>query len=297
MSEALLATVAAHVAANGGGEGLHETPMPGVHVLCSHHRVMANHALYRPSLCIVVQGAKQLSLGDETIDYGAMQCLVVSMEVPVCGRILDASVDKPFMGVTIDLDMAVLREVLALVDMPSEAPTEPGRSLFVADVDAPLADCVVRLLRLTGTPKAIPVLYSGIMREIYYRLLGGPGGHEIGRLARPGAHMEHVARAMRLIREDLATTVRVERLAQVAGMGLTSFHQHFKTLTAMTPLQFQKHLRLLEARRLMVSEALGVADAAYRVGYESASQFSREYSRMFGVAPKRDTMGARAEAA
>lgn len=297
VSSSLRTAVQSHIDARGGGEGYYATPMAGVHVLSSHRRVMANHALYRPSLCIVVQGSKQISVGERTLDYGAMQCLVVSMELPACGRIVEASSGEPFLGITVDIDVSVLRDVAAQLEAAPGSTDDLEPSLFVTDVDERLGDCVLRLLRLADTPDAIPVLQPLVMREIHYWLVSGPQGGEFRKLARPGAQTQRIARAICVLREQFADTLRVERLAQAAGMGLSSFHQHFRTLTAMTPLQFQKQLRLLEARRLMVAEGMRVADAAYRVGYESASQFSREYGRMFGAPPKRDAAILRAQAA
>jgi AraC-like DNA-binding protein len=159
-----------------------------------------------------------------------------------------------------------------------------------------LADCVARLVRLAGTPKAVPLLYPSIMREICYWLLNGPYGGEIRKLASPETHVERIARALHRIRNNFSQTLRIDQLAEEARMSASSFHQHFKSMTTMTPLQYQKRLRLLEARRLMLSEAASVAEAAYQVGYESASQFSREYSRMFGVPPKRDSLSYRVAA-
>lgn len=293
MSAALLAEVKAHIAAHGGGEGYYPTPIAGVHILCSHHEVEANHQLYRPSLCIVVQGSKQFLLGDDVLDYGTMQALVINMELPACGRIASASPEHPFIGITIDFDVTVMREVLAHIDMPPTT-AETGSSLFVVDVDAPLADCLLRLVRMLDQPRAIPVLSPSVMREIYYWLLSGEHGPDIAKQAMPDTHMDRIGRAITVLRANFATMLRMEHLAEAARMSPSSFHQHFKRLTAMTPLQYQKHLRLLEARRLMAADAVNVTEAAYQVGYESASQFSREYSRAFGTAPKRDMLNLRA---
>lgn len=293
MSAALLKTVTAFVDGHGGGEGYFPLPMSGVHILRSFHQVDANHALYRPSLCVVVQGGKQFLVGDKTLDYGAMQGLVVSMDVPARGRIIAANPEEPFVGVTVDFDSAILRDVLSHLDKPPAAPPREGPAMFVADIGEPLAECIVRLVKLTATPQAIPVLYPAILREIYFWLLTGPYGGEVCRQALPETHVARISKAISLLREHYTQALPVERLASAAGMSNSSFHQHFKSLTSMTPLQYQKQLRLLEARRLMLSDALTVSDAAYRVGYESVSQFSREYSRAFGVAPKRDTTSLR----
>ncbi|MBB6510630.1 AraC-like DNA-binding protein [Rhizobium soli] len=290
LSSPLLEAVTGYVESQGGGEGLFPTQTPGVNVVRSFQSMMPMRQIYRPSLCVVIQGAKEIHFGSDRLDYRAMQCLVVSVELPASGRIVEASAEKPYLGVMIDLDVGVLREVLQQLDTPPAAPTEPGPCVFVGNVDQPLADCILRLIRMSDTPKAIPILYPSLMREICYWLLIGPHGSVLCNLALPETATERVAKAIRVLHVDFAGTLRVEQLADVAQMSPSSFHQHFKALTSMTPLQFQKQLRLLEARRLMVSEAANVADAAYQVGYESASQFSREYSRTFGIAPKQDTL-------
>ena len=293
MSTQLLSAVTDYIEAHGGGEGFYPLPMEGTHILRSFQQVEANHGLYRPSLCVVVQGGKEFLSGDETFQYGTMQGLIISMDTPACGRIVAASPDKPFIGVTVGFDAAILRDVLNQLDNPPEIPRGEGSTVFVADIDGALADCLTRLVRLTERPEAIPILYPSILREIYFWLLTGPHGGEVCRQALPETHLARISRAIWLLRENYTQSLPVEQLASAAGMSSSSFHHHFKSLTSMTPLQFQKQLRLLEARRLMLSDAFNVTDAAYRVGYESVSQFSREYSRAFGTAPKRDSMGFR----
>jgi len=293
VSSPLLATVSAYIAAQDGGEGLFPTQIDSVNIISSFQERMPTRQIYRPSLCVVIQGAKQILFGEDVLDYGAMECLVVGVEMPASGRIVQASRETPFIGMTIDLDVTMLRDVLEQMDAPPLPADRTGPCVFVGQVDEALADCVVRLIRLSEKPKAIPVLYPSLMREICYWLLSGPHGGELRNLTLPESNMERVARAIYFMRDNYNQTLRVEQMAEVAGMSLSSFHQHFKALTSMTPLQFQKELRLLEARRIMVADAASVAQAAYHVGYESASQFSREYSRMFGVSPKSDALNQR----
>lgn len=290
MSSMLLAAVTAHVDARGGGQGLFPTPMDQVNIVQSFQAMMPMRQIYRPSLCVVLRGAKEMMLGESKLNYGAMECLFVSVEVPALGRIVEASPEAPYLGITIELDVVVLREVLEQMDAPPAPAVESAPCAFVGHVDERLADCMVRLVRLSETPGAVPILYPSIMREVYYWLLSGPHGGELCALALPGSGIGQVVKAIQLLHADFTRTLRMEELAEAAGMSLSSFHRRFKELTSMTPLQFQKQMRLLEARRLMVSEAANVAEAAYRVGYESASQFSREYSRTFGIAPKRDAL-------
>jgi len=291
---ALLSAIEAYVAARGGGEGQFRTPMSGVNIMRSFAARMPIRQMYRPSLCVVVQGGKQIMFGDDTLNYGAMECLVVTMDLPASGRVVQASPTQPFIGMTIEFDTAMVREVLQQLTSPPAPSTTTALCAFVGQVDAGLAGCVLRLVRLAETPDAVPILYPLIMREICYWLLAGPHGHAFRKLALPEAHAERIARAIHRLHGSFDQTLRVEQLAEAAGMSPSSFHQHFKALTSMTPLQYQKQLRLLEARRLMVMDAANVAQAAYQVGYESASQFSREYSRMFGAAPKRDVMNCKA---
>ncbi|ASG24376.1 AraC family transcriptional regulator [Nitrospirillum viridazoti CBAmc] len=289
----LFGTITAYIEAQGGGQGLFPTPIGGFDIVRSFKERMRMRQVYKPSICVVVQGAKEIALGADTLRYGAMECLAIGMTLPATGHIVEASPDAPYTGLTLELDVAMIRDVLEQLEMPPAPPASSRPCLFVRRVDEPLAECVLRLLRMCETPKAIPILFPSVMREICYWLLSGPNGGELCKLAEPESNAARVAKALHLMHKDITRTLRMEELAEVARMSLSSFHQHFKAMTSMTPLQFQKQLRLLEARRLMVTEDTNVSEAAYQVGYESASQFSREYSRMFGVAPKRDVMNHR----
>lgn len=274
----------------GGGQGRFETGMPGVNLVRSFQTSLPIPNLYRPSLCVVFKGAKEIMFGDTKLDYAEMECLVINVEVPASGRMVGATPQSPYIGATIEIDTAVLREVLGQLTDPPAPNRSATPSLFVGQIDEPLADCLTRLVRLMAKPAGIPVLFPALMREIHYWLLTGPYGGEIAKLAMPESHAERVARAIHYVRDNYAKPLRIDDLADVAHMGASSFHHHFKTMTSLTPVQYQKQLRLVEARRLMLSEDASVSEAAYHVGYESASQFSREYTRSFGVAPKRDVM-------
>jgi AraC-like DNA-binding protein len=287
---ALMAAALDLMESRGGGQGRFETGMPGVHLVRSFQTVMPIPNMYRPSLCVVFKGAKEIMVGETTLDYAEMECLVINVEVPASGRMVGASRETPYIGTTIEFDTAILREVLQQLPNPPKPSGSATPSLFVAPIDEPLADCLTRLVRLMANPAAIPVLFPAIMREIHYWMLTGPYGGEIAKLAMPDTHAERVARAIHHVRDNFAKPLRVEQLAEVAHMSPSSFHHHFKTMTSLTPVQYQKQLRLVEARRLMLSEDANVSEAAYHVGYESASQFSREYTRSFGIAPKRDVM-------
>ena len=291
---ALLDAAQEFLTSRGGAEGHFETPMSGVHLMRAFQEIPPMRRIYRPSLCVVLKGAKQIVFGETTLIYKEMECLVVSVELPASGRMIGASCETPYLGLSIDFDVAMLKEVMQQLASPPRPAPASGPCVFVGQVDAPLTECVLRLIRMAKTPDAAHIFYPSVMREICYWLLTGPYGAEIAKLTLPDSHTDRVANAIYYLRDHFAQTLRVEQLAEVARMSLSSFHQHFRTMTSMTPVQYQKQLRLLEARRLMVSDAANVSEAAYQVGYESASQFSREYSRHFGVAPKQDVMNYKA---
>jgi AraC-like DNA-binding protein len=264
------------------------TDVAGMVLLRSDNERPPTHLIFKPALCIVVQGAKWAVFGDRHMDYRAGQALIVSVETPALGRVAQASPTEPFLGIIIEFDLAIMREVADALGTPAPGGEGPGSGVFVTDFDGPLADCTLRLVRLLDTPNAIPVLQPAIMREIAYWLLSGPHGAEVARMVLANTHAHRVIAAIHRLRDRFAETVRIEDLAASAQMSASAFHRQFRRLTAMTPLQYQKQMRLLEARRLMVGEAASAETAAFAVGYESASQFSREYSRMFGLPPRRD---------
>ena len=280
-----------------GGESPFATAIEGLTLLRSDHEKRPNHLIFKPALCITVQGAKWAIFGDQRFDYRAGQALLVSVEMPALGTVAEASPSKPYLGVIIEFDLAVMREVLGELDTPPEASKKVGSGVFVTDFNGPLEDCALRLVRLLDTPKAIAVLYPAIMREICYWLLTGPHGGDVVKMTLTNSHAQRVISAIHLLRDRFAESIRIEELAAVAQMSPSAFHRQFKAITSMTPLQYQKQLRLLEARRLMVSDAINVETAAFQVGYESPSQFSREYSRMFTLSPRRDVATLRRTAA
>ncbi|MBY3153867.1 AraC family transcriptional regulator [Rhizobium laguerreae] len=288
MSADLKQALNGYMDAHGGGDGLFTTAIDGFFLMRSSTLSMPKPAIYRPALCIIVDGAKQLMFGDRFFDYEAMQALIISVEMPAFGRVTKASAERPMIAINLELDVTILREVLKEMDASPRPAGDGGPGVFVQEFGAELQDCILRLIRTLATPKAIPILHPAIMREISFWLLSGKNGDEVCKLALPDSHTRRVAEAIYLLRGNFADAVRVEKLAAAAKMSPSSFHQHFKMLTSMTPLQYQKQLRLLEARRLMVTDGFNAANAAYQVGYESASQFSREYARMFGTPPKRD---------
>jgi AraC-like DNA-binding protein len=237
-------------------------------------------------VALVAQGAKCAVLGDRTYDYRAGQYLVVSVDLPVTGNYTQASAAEPFLGVGLMLEPAAVAELLLETEGRDRSAAHPG--IAVSDASAELLDATVRMMRLLDHPAEVPVLAPLIKKEILWRLLTGPQGAMVSQIGLADSSLTHVGRAIRWIREHHSETLRIERLAQLAMMSPTSFHRHFRAVTAMTPVQYQKRIRLHEARLLLVDRTHDVATVGYLVGYESTSQFSREYRRQFGVPPGRD---------
>jgi len=277
------------------GESPYDTGIEGFVVLRSDHAKRPDHLLIRPSLCVTLQGAKVSTLGNNRCEYPAGKALVVSVEMPAVSQVLVASPNKPFLGVILGLDLPLMRTVLEGLEPAASPLGEAGQGTIdfdaslVVDFDAALIDCVLRLLRLLDTPQAIPELAPLIMREIHYWLLTGPQGPRIAKTALVHVRGQRVLGAVNALRGHFTHPLRVADLAKIANLSASAFHRQFKALTSMTPLQYQKQLRLLEARRLLVSDSANVESAAYEVGYVSPSQFSREYLRMFGAPPRRDS--------
>ena len=296
MSDPLVEAVYRYTNAQ-AGDSPYATSIDGLAILRSDHERGPNHLIFKPALCITLQGAKWTMFGDQRFEYHAGQALLVSVEMPAFGRVTEASPDKPYLGIVIELDLAAMGKVMEELDTLPAAGGDPRHGVFVTDFGGPLADCVLRLVRLLGTPAAIPMLCPAIMREICYWLLTGPHGGEVARMTLASSHAHHVVSAIHVLRDRFAEPVRIDELAAIAHLSPSAFHRQFKALTSMTPLQYQKQLRLLEARRLMVSNPINVEAAAFQVGYESPSQFSREYSRMFGTPPRRNVASLRLAAA
>ena len=245
-------------------------------------------AMYHPLLCVIARGRKRVYLGDQEFSYDPNSFLIASLDLPVSGQVIEA----PCLGMTLAIDPALLA-ALALELPPSSEERAASKALAVDPLEADLLDPLLRLLRLLDRPDDLAVLAPLIEREILYRLLRGPRGAMLRQMALPSSQLSQISRAIGVIRRRYGQTIRVEELARTAGMSATSFHRHFRAVTAMSPLQFQKRIRLQEARRLMLAQKGDAARVGFDVGYESASQFSREYRRMFGAPPGRDTAAAR----
>lgn len=273
---------------DGKGNGAHKTAIPQLEFMRESEVSTGMCGVTEPTLAIMVQGKKEALLGEEAYQYGAAQYLVVSVELPLRAFVVEATPDKPYLGFKLSLDPAQLCDIIDQIQ-PSTGKIENSmRGLFVSDADAPLIDCAIRLTRLLDTPQDVPFLAPMMIREMYYRLLLGEQSEAVRQIATSGSNMQRIAAVIRRIKADFKKSLRVEELAEQANMSPASFHRHFKKVTSMSPLQYQKQLRLLEARRLMLAENADATHAAYQVGYESPSQFSREYSRMFGAPPIKD---------
>ncbi|BBR52591.1 MULTISPECIES: AraC family transcriptional regulator [Pseudomonas] len=253
-------------------------------------------ALAQPALCVLAQGSKTLFLGDERYAYDPLHYMVVSVTLPISGALLEASPENPSLGLRMDIDPAQISQLIA-ESSPMMVPNLPsGRGLYVERTDPQLLDALLRLLRLLDSPRDIPVLAPLIRREILYRLLRGPQGHRLYEIALANSQTHRVCQAITWLNRHYQQPLRIEDLAREVNLSTSTLHHRFKAVTSMSPLQYQKQLRLQEARRLMLNDGLEAAVAGYRVGYESPSQFSREYSRLYGAPPIRDVARLRANA-
>jgi len=264
-----------------------EPPIPRVTLLRSLAQTGPARVLYEPLFCVVAQGRKQIMIGDRVLIYDAAKYLVVSVDLPASGSIIDASAEEPYLAFSLRLDRAALAEML-LEMADAEDPGAPAAGMAVCPVDAELLDPVIRLLRLLDSPRDLAILAPLAEREILYRLLNGAQGGMLRQIALADSRLSCVSRVIDWIRRNYSDPIRIEALAEIAGMSVSSFHRHFKAVTSMSPLQFQKQIRLQEARRLLLAQRTDVGSIGFAVGYESQSQFSREYSRLFGAPPARD---------
>ena len=244
--------------------------------------------LAQPALCIMAQGRKEVRLADECFNYDPLNYLVVSVSMPLTGRVVNVTSEEPILAVRLDIDPAEISALIADAG-PLGVPTRPtGRGLYVERLDAPMLDAVLRLTRLIDTPKDIAMLAPLIRREILYRLLRSKQGHRLYEIAVASSQSHRVSQAVKWLNGHYEQPLRIDELAKEVNLSVSTLHHRFKAMTAMSPLQYQKQLRLQEARRLMLAEGIEASAAGYRVGYESPSQFSREYSRLFGAPPSRD---------
>ena len=270
------------------------TPIEGLYFNRRSSPTQPIHTTQWPCFALVVQGAKSLTLGDEVYRYGVGNYLVVSLDLPVVSRVTEASTEKPHLGLGMAIDPERLKEVMNRVH-PARVTVPPDemRGVVVNEASSDLLDTTLRLLRLLERPADIPVMAPLIEQEILYRLLSGPVGPRLLQIAIGQTPSNRIAAAITWLKKNFARPLRIAELAKRVGMSASSLHHHFKAATAMTPMQYQKQLRIHEARRLMLMERVDVGTAGYTVGYRSPSQFSREYSRLYGLSPLRDVSGLR----
>jgi AraC-like DNA-binding protein len=249
------------------------------------------HSLYQPSFCVVAQGRKQALLGEEVFRYDSGHYLIYTVDLPLTFQVKEASKERPYLGFRLNLDAALVASVMM------ESGIEPGKgnvslkAMDVSPMDANLLDAVVRLVRLLDAPPnqvESKVLAPLIIREIVFRLLADGQSARLSHLLTAGKDTQRISKAIGFLRENFDQSLKMDDIAHQLGMSVSGFHHHFKSVTAMSPLQFQKQIRLQEARRLMLGEELDAASAGYRVGYEDPAYFSRDYKKMFGTPPQRD---------
>lgn len=275
-------------------EGETATRIDGLHFARRDAPSQPIHTAQWPCFALVAQGAKTLALGSQIYTYGVGDYLVVSVDLPVMSRVAEASAEHPHLGLGMAIDPAKLNDVLRRTSLPRHSDRgESPLGVTVTKATSDLVDAAVRLLRLLDHPEDIRAMAPLIEQEILYRLLVGPTGSRLLQIATEESPGNRVAKAISWLRTNFMQPLRIKELSERAGMSPSSLHHHFKLVTAMTPVQFQKQLRLNEARRLMLVERMDVGSAGYSVGYQSPSQFSREYRRLYGVAPTFDVGGGR----
>lgn len=279
-------------------DGVHATAVRPVHLIRMSAPTECSPSVYEPRLCVVAQGRKVVTLSDRTYHYDPLNYLVVSVTLPMIGQVVEATPDKPYLCLRLDIDPAQIASLI--VDAGQSPAIDHGHGgsgvdlgLYAARVNTTLMDAVLRLMRLLDTPQDLPVLAPMALREIFYRVLMGDLGHRLRALALTDSRSSRIAKAVAVLRQCYLQPLSIDELAEQVHMSTSSLHHQFKAVTTLSPLQFQKHLRLHEARRLMMVSGVEAVTAAHRVGYESPSQFSREYKRLFGAPPRAEVVLAR----
>ncbi|MGY8525308.1 AraC family transcriptional regulator N-terminal domain-containing protein [Paracidovorax citrulli] len=266
-------------------EGVAVTPVQGFYLFQRTAPSEVEHTVVNPLVCLVLQGRKRVSSSSGVSTYATGDMFIVTGNVPISSRISQANVADPYLALAFDLDPTVITDLV--MSEPDSYPMHPAH-----DTSGDLCDALRRLVMLLDRPKSLAVLKDGLVREIHHWVLLGPQGHAVRNLGLPDSHVRRIARAVAILRANYAQPVRIEHLAAAAGMSRAAFHQHFRAITSLSPIQFQKQLRLIEARRLILSKGKRLSQAALEVGYESTSQFSREYTRIFGRPPIKDKQAA-----
>ena len=273
---------------NSGQDGVNATTIPSLYCIRESRASEPIYGVNKPSLCIVLQGEKEVYLSQERFRYGPVNYIVASVDLPVSGQVIKASSDAPYLALKLEFTPGQILEVLCDADIQIGKRRNAKRAMFVSKADPSLLDVVIRLTNLLTNPTDIPVLAPLYTKEIIYKALQGQHGDAIKQMAIEGSSAYQIRKVIEYIINNYDLSFRIEELAKIANMSVASLYRHFKEITAMSPIQFQKQLRLQEARRLLLSKSIDATGVAFQVGYESPSQFSREYSRMFGLPPKED---------
>lgn len=289
MTNALLEAVRRHSDANADQMGIGQTAIPGLTTVGLTTCTGLSYKVQKPLVCLVLQGSKHVAMGKQSYDFGAGDSLLIMADVPTASRITAADARMPYFSLVLNLDPAIIAGLSTEMSAIEDAVHAP---VGFQQTDVEVSDSALRLMRLLERPASMPLLQAQLLREIHYWLLVGKHGAAIRRLGTPNGKAQRVARAIALLRAEYTRRLPVEKLAEIAGMSTSAFHQNFRAVTSLTPLQFQKQLRLIEARRLMLTEGANASNAAFTVGYESVHQFTREYGRMFGLPPVRDIRAA-----
>jgi len=261
---------------------------PGVFIYHSSKPTECVPSVFKPAFCVIAQGSKSVLLNDESFDYDSGHYLISTLDLPIVSNVVEASREKPYLNLRIDLDPVLVASVIMESGIKVKKSDAAVKAMDVSPLDADLLDAVVKLVRLLDTPEEMKVLAPLIIHEIVYRLLKGAQGARLSHLITTEGDASRVSTAVQKLREKIDQPLKVENLARELGMSVSGFHHHFKAVTAMSPLQYQKQIRLQEARRLMLGEGMDVASASFRVGYEDPSYFSRDYKKLFGAPPQRD---------
>ncbi|WP_094605697.1 HTH-type transcriptional activator RhaS [Sporomusa silvacetica DSM 10669] len=276
-------------------DGVFETAVPSLAFVRFSKVVEPVCRVYKPSICFIAQGLKEVLLAQELFQYGPTDYLLSSMNLPVTGQVIQASSDVPYLSLRLEFTQTQIFEVLKEAQIQITSQENTNRAMFIGHMEASLLDAILRLARLQDNPADIPFLAPIYTKELLYRLLQGQYRDALAQMAMGGSITYRIRVAIDQIIDHFDQLLRIEELAETANMGVSTFHRHFKEVTAMSPIQFQKQLRLQEAQRLLLSESADAAEVAFRVGYESSSQFNREYSRMFGLPPKEDIKRLKAD--
>ncbi|WP_127490974.1 AraC family transcriptional regulator [Paenibacillus glycanilyticus] len=274
-------------------DGTHDTQVPGLRLIRASRVSEPVYSVYEPSLCVVAQGSKMVILGQEVYQYNPSCYLTASVHLPITGQVTEASEDTPYYSLQILFDMSQILDVIRTSGDALRVGKETSRGLKVSRINDTLLDAILRLAKLVENPQDIPVLAPYAMREIIYRVLQNDNSASLKQFAVIGSHAQRISGVVEKLNREFAQPLRVDELAEEARMSASSLYEYFKEVTGMSPIQFQKQIRLQEARRLLLSGSIDAAEAAFQVGYESPSHFSREYARMFGLPPVRDVRALR----